>query len=99
MDKGRLFPRVNPYRHGTTAGVDEIAEDILAMDELEKDTFVAASRTRETRAKRWVNRATARGIEPFPLDSGKLKLLGGFAQERGLPGRYYARLGRQAHAP
>ena len=57
-------------------GADEIAEDNLAMEELEKDTFSASSRTRETRANWWISRAKARGIQPFPLDVQKLKLLG-----------------------
>ena len=76
LEKGRLFPRVKPYRLGSAAGADDIAEDNLAMEELEKDTFSASSRTRETRANWWTLRAKARGIKPFPLDAQKLRLLG-----------------------
>ena len=83
MEKGRLFPRVKPYRLGSATGADDIAEDILAMEELEKDTFSASSRTRETRANWWILRAKARGIQPFPLDARKLKLLGALLKKGG----------------
>ena len=83
LEKGRLFPRVKPYRLGSAAGADDIADDDVAMIELEKDTFSASSRTRETRANWWILRAKARGIRPFPLDAQKLKLLGALLKKNG----------------
>ena len=77
-------------------GADDSAEGFAAMKELEKDTFSASSRTRETRASWWVSRAKARGIQPFPLDVQKLTLLGGLAQEGWIPERHDLRLRCQA---